>query len=84
LSNAGHPAERLEILVRTLRGEKHLRRALLQEIVDRFASDADLAVPVQAARILLVALEGRVAESDYEGAIAQLEGLIAACALDAA
>jgi hypothetical protein len=84
LSNAGHPTQRLEVLVRTLRGEKHLRRALLQEIVDRFASNADLEVPMQAIRILLVALEGRVAESDYEGAIAQLEGLIGACSRDAA
>jgi hypothetical protein len=84
LSNAGHPTQRLEVLVRTLRGEKYLRRALLQEIVDRFASDAGLAIPLQAVRALLVALEGRVAESDYEGAIAQLESLIAACSLDAA
>jgi hypothetical protein len=78
LANVASPTQRIEVLVRTLRGEKHLRRALLQEIVDRFSLDAELAAPIQAARALLVAIEGRVAESDYEEALAKLDAMLAA------
>lgn len=84
MANVAPPTHRIEILVRALRGEKHLRRALLQEIVDRFSRDTDLALPLEAARALLVALESCVAESDYENAIAQLETMLAARSRNAA
>jgi hypothetical protein len=67
------PADRIEILLRTLCGERHLRRPLLWEVVDRL-SGAGLAAAAQAACDLLDALDHDA--PDFESRVSRLEGLV--------
>jgi hypothetical protein len=75
------PAQRIEVLVRTLRGERHLRRPLLVEVVDRLTPLDGFSAAKMAARALLASLDAEVADDDYDRALAQLERLTAASAV---
>ena len=75
------PAHRIEVLVRTLRGERHLRRALLVEVVDRLTPLDGFSAATIAARALLASLDEEVADDDYERALRRLEDLTAASAV---
>jgi hypothetical protein len=70
------PLERVDILLHTLRGERYLRRALLEEIAERLALDSSRGPAVAAARALLVGLDrGGI---DFETEVRRLERLVAA------
>jgi hypothetical protein len=72
------PTQRIEVLVRTLRAERHLRRALLVEVVDRLTPLDGFAAATNAARALLASLDEKVPDDDYDRALTHLERLTAA------
>lgn len=69
------PLERVDVLLHTLRGERHLRRALLEEIIERLSAESAWDVAARAARGLLASLAST--DVDFESEVRRLEGLIA-------
>jgi hypothetical protein len=81
------PPDQIEILLRTLRVERHFRRPLLAEVLERLSS-AGLVDAADAARHLLVALDHNASHfenaSAFERQVARLERLVRAGGSEAA
>jgi hypothetical protein len=71
--NASPPHEQIQALLRTLRGERHLRRPLLAEVVDRLAA-ARLLAAARAARDLFDTIDHNA--PDFEGQVDRIERLV--------
>jgi hypothetical protein len=75
VQEAAPPSDRLEILLRTLRSERHFRRSLLVEVIDRLHR-AGLPAAADAALDLLDTLDHNA--PDFERRVAVLERLVVA------
>ncbi|HSY24486.1 MAG TPA: hypothetical protein VK841_20305 [Polyangiaceae bacterium] len=65
------PQRRIELLLNTLQGERYVRRALLTELLDEFATSAFYDDAADAARSVLDRLEA-LSQAQYEQEIALL------------
>jgi hypothetical protein len=76
MTKAFPPAKRVEVLLNTLRGERHLMQPLLAEVIDDLEGTQAHPAAAEAARSLLYRLDAGLDEAEFEHELARLLDLV--------